>query len=383
MKKILFRKLLLDCLIFFFISLLSTAIIIWIFQAVNFLDIIVEDGRDYLVYINYSLLNFPKIISKIFPFALFFSFTYVLTKYELNNELIIFWNFGVRKIELINFFIRFSILITLFQLLFTIFIVPETKNLSRSLIRTSNVDFFESFVKPKKFNDNIKGLTIYSEEKNNEGNLKNIYLKRNKKNNDFQITVAKTGIFKTINNSKILFLYDGQTINSINNKITNFSFDKSDLTLSTFDTDVVISDKMQETKTSKHIQCLKKYLKKDLTINKEQKSYIDHNCSVDTLNNLFQELYKRIIVPLYIPLLLLTSLLLITSSKEHRTYNNHRIGIFLLGFIFIIISETVLKFIKDDFYYNIKIILLPIIFFLILYIFIKFILKDKTNYKKI
>ena len=181
MKKILFRKLLLDCLIFFFISLLSTTIIIWIFQAVNFLDIIVEDGRNYLVYINYSLLNFPKIISKIFPFALFFSFTYVLTKYELNNELIIFWNFGVRKIELINFFIRFSILITLIQLLFTIFIVPETKNLSRSLIRTSNVDFFESFVKPKKFNDNIKGLTIYSEEKNNEGNLKNIYLKRNKK----------------------------------------------------------------------------------------------------------------------------------------------------------------------------------------------------------
>ena len=383
MKKILFRKLLLDCLIFFFISLLSTAIIIWIFQAVNFLDIIVEDGRDYLVYINYSLLNFPKIISKIFPFALFFSFTYVLTKYELNNELIIFWNFGVRKIELINFFIRFSILITLFQLLFTIFIVPETKNLSRSLIRTSNVDFFESFVKPKKFNDNIKGLTIYSEEKNNEGNLKNIYLKRNKKNNDFQITIAKTGIFKTINNSKILFLYDGQTINSINNKITNFSFDKSDLLLSTFDTDVVISDKMQETKTSKHIQCLKKYLKKDLTINQEQSSYIDHNCSVDILSNLFQELYKRIIVPLYIPLLLLTSLLLITSSKEHKTYNNHRIGIFLLGFIFIIISETVLKFIKDDFYYNIKIILLPIIFFLILYIFIKFILKDNTNYKKI
>ena len=140
---------------------------------------------------------------------------------------------------------------------------------------------------------------------------------------------------------------------------------------------------MQETKTSKHIQCLKKYLKKDLTINQEQSSYIDHNCSVDILSNLFQELYKRIIVPLYIPLLLLTSLLLITSSKEHRTYNNHRIGIFLLGFIFIIISETVLKFIKDDFYYNIKIILLPIIFFLILYIFIKFILKDKTNYKKI
>ncbi len=72
MKKILFRKLLLDCTVFFFIALFSTSIIIWIFQAVNYLDIIVEDGRDYIVYINYSLLSFPKIISKILPFAIFF-----------------------------------------------------------------------------------------------------------------------------------------------------------------------------------------------------------------------------------------------------------------------------------------------------------------------
>ena len=54
MKKILFRKLLFDCFYFFIITLLSTSIIIWVFQAVNFLDIMIEDGRDYLVYINYS-----------------------------------------------------------------------------------------------------------------------------------------------------------------------------------------------------------------------------------------------------------------------------------------------------------------------------------------
>ena len=89
MKKILFRKLLFDCLIFFSVTLISTSVIIWVFQAVNFLDIMVEDGRDYLVYINYSLLNFPKIITRIFPFALFFSIFYVTAKYETNNELII------------------------------------------------------------------------------------------------------------------------------------------------------------------------------------------------------------------------------------------------------------------------------------------------------
>ena len=74
MKKILFKKLLSDCLVFFLITLFSTSIIIWVFQAVNFLDIIVEDGRNYLVYLNFSLLNFPKVISKLVPFVCFLVF---------------------------------------------------------------------------------------------------------------------------------------------------------------------------------------------------------------------------------------------------------------------------------------------------------------------
>ena len=98
MKKILFSKLLTDCLIFFFIALFFSSTIIWIFQAVNFLDIMIEDGRDHLVYLKFTALIFPKIISKILPFIFFLSFVYVITKYELNNELVIFWNYGVNKI---------------------------------------------------------------------------------------------------------------------------------------------------------------------------------------------------------------------------------------------------------------------------------------------
>ena len=85
MKKMLFRKLLLDYMKFFLIALLSSSLVVWVFQAVNYLDIMIEDGRDYMVYINYSLLNFPKILSKLFPFVLFFSLFYVTIKYENNN----------------------------------------------------------------------------------------------------------------------------------------------------------------------------------------------------------------------------------------------------------------------------------------------------------
>ena len=381
MKKILFRKLLSDCLVFFLIALTSTSVIIWIFQAVNFLDIIVEDGRDYMVYINYSLLSLPKIISKIIPFAIFFSFYYVIDKYEMNNELMIFWNFGVEKIQLANFLIFFSILITIIQLILTIIVVPETQNLSRSLIRTSNVDFIDSFVKPRKFNDNISGLTIYAEEKFKDGTLKNLFLKKNASNSDFQITIAKKGEFKNLTGSQLLVLYDGQTINKVNNKITNFYFSKSDFNLNSINTDVVIDDKIQETKTKDHIVCLNKYFNKDLTFNSSQKTYINHNCSKDTLDNLFQELYKRLVAPLYIPILILTCLFLIIFPKENKLYKKSRYLIFITGIFIIILSEIISRFVTNNFINNLNTLIFPTIIFIIFYISLRIFIKKNIGAK--
>ena len=371
MEKILFKKILSDCLIFFLISLVSASVIVWVFQAVNFLDIIIEDGRGYLVYLNYTLLNFPKIISKILPFALFFSFFYILTKYELNNELIIFWSFGINKIQLINFFVKISLLLMLIQILFTSFFVPKSQEISRTLMRDSNVDLLEDFIKPKKFNDIIKNLTIYAEEKSSDGILKNIYLKKETGDNSFQITLSKSGRFIVRGNSKILELYEGKTINNIDNKISTFNFEKSDFNLTNLDSDIVVVNKLQETSTLILFSCINDLFSLNLSLLKN----IDftnsaHNCSKDGLGNLYKELYKRFIIPIYIPILILISLMTTIYSKENLNYSKLRLFIFLFGLSMIIFSETTLKFIENTFLGNLKMIVIPIIIFLSIYMII-------------
>jgi len=377
MKKILFRKLLFDCLIFFSITLISASIIIWVFQAVNFLDIMVEDGRDYLVYVNYSLLNFPKIITRIFPFALFFSFSYVLSKYELNNELMILWNFGINKIQLINFFLIFSFFLMIFQILLTSYFVPKSQNISRQLLKSSNVDFFESFIKPKKFNDNIQGLTIYSDEKDNQGNLKNIYLKKETGDDSFQITYSKSGYFKTIGESKILILNNGETINSINNKLSNFNFTQSELSLAQLDSNIIKVDKIQETLTSDLLECLERYLDFSSLSKKTKSTRKIQNCTIENLDNIYKEIYKRFIIPFYIPILILVSTCLIIYSKESINYSRYRILMFLIGLSIIIFSETTLKFVQNTFLFNMKLVVIPLAIFLTLYLVI--LLKTQKN----
>ena len=377
MKKILFRKFITDCTLFFLISLISASTIVWVFQAVNFLDLIVEDGRDFFLYLNYTLLNFPKIISKLFPFAVFFSFFYVISKYELNNELMIFWNFGVTKKELLNFFIRISLIFMFVQILLVSIIVPSTQNFSRILIKDSNINFFDSFIKPKRFNDNINGLTIFADEKKNNGELKNIYLKKETEKGNFQITYAKSGNFISNNNSQILMLKDGQTINKINDDLTTFNFQQSNLNMSTHDSRIIKVDKIQETSTKNLIICMNRFENIFTKLNKNNENKFIQNCTIENLDNVFKELYKRLLVPFYIPTLILTSLVLLIFSKETVNYTKYRILIFLTGFLFIIFSETTQKLIQDSILVNLKIFIIPIAIFILLY----FLITYKINFK--
>jgi lipopolysaccharide export system permease protein len=371
MKKILFRKLLLDYMSFFLIALLSSSIIIWVFQAVNFLDIMIEDGRDYLVYFSYSMLNFPKIFSRLLPFVLFFSLFYITLKYEANNELMIFWNFGVNKIQIINFLLKTSIFLTIIQILLTSFIVPKTQELARYYLKNSTVNFFENFIKPQRFNDTIKGVTIFSEKKDIDGNLYNLYLKKEIDKNNFQITYAKRGKFKELNNIPILVLFDGATITGKNEDITNFSFSKSDFPLNNFKTNTTTYIKTQEQPSLDLLKCIKILNNNINVVSQDIK-----NCSQANLINIYKELYKRFIIPFYIPLLMLIPFLLIISSKENANYQKIKTMTFSIGLFFIIFSETTIRLISTIHLKNIIISLMPFVLLILLYV----IFFKKTNF---
>lgn len=381
MKKILYRSLLKDITVFSLIALFSSAIIIWVFQAVNYLDLIVEDGRDFMIYLNYTLLNFPKILTKLIPFVIFFSVSYIISKYESNNELMILWNIGINKIELVNFFLKFSLLILIIQLFLTTFIVPSFQDISRKIIRSSELTFGESLFKPKKFNDTIKNLTIYIDNKDANNILLNVYIKKDMGKNSFQITMAKKGEFIKRDNKNILQLYEGQTINKNENKISNFTFSKSDFYFLDNDTGLIEVNKVQEMSTIDMFICVNNIFNLGLNISKKINEYNLHNCNKSGLGNIYKELYKRLLIPFYVPILILISLLLIIKNKENKNYLKYKYTIFLLGFFIIIFSESTLKMVENNFIENLNIIFLPIILILILYFYFFYIFKFKFTKK--
>ena len=375
MKKIIYRKLATDCAKFFLLTIFTISIIIWVLQAVNYLDFVIEDGHGFLVYFNYTLLSFPKILSRIYPFAVFLTFSYVLLKYENKNELIIFWNFGITKIEFINFFIKFSFWFVLLSLILNAVVTPLAQNKARSFIRSSDLDFFESILKPKKFVDVVKNLTIYFERKNKNGKLINIFLNEKSNNNESQTTIAKTGKFEVKGDKKIFILYNGKTIRTLNGKVSEFEFSKTDFNISNFSTHTVTHQKTQEVSTSELIKCVLiiNNLKKDTdgTIARA------NNCSLNNLENIYKEVYLRIIKPLYVSFLVAISLLFILKSKSDDTFRANKFKIYSLGFLFIIFLESSSRFISTNIIQNLCMSLMPFILTFVIYSY--FLITLKVN----
>ena len=255
MRNKIYRYFFSEFIVLFLIILASFSLIVWVAQSVNFLNYVTEDGYSFKTFFLYSVLNFPKIISRLMPFIFFMSLVFVLLKLEKNNELMIFWINGVNKIKFVNLAIKISFLILIIQLLFTTLITPWTLNYSRSILKSSDFGLYTNLLKEKKFNNTIKELVIFINKKNTDGYLEDVFIKVNSKINPRTI-IAEKGIIDKNDTNNNLILYNG-TIQSEdkNNKINFVEFEKTVINLSSFASKTITGTKLQEQPTIHLLAC--------------------------------------------------------------------------------------------------------------------------------
>ena len=375
MKKIIFKKLITDVTKFFLLTSLSLSLIILVVQAVSFLDYISEDGHGFSTYFGITLLNLPKIYTRIMPFCIFITIFYIINRYEIKNELVIFWSIGIKKIKFINILVIFSLFFFLIQIILNNIIVPKSLDQARDFIRNSKIDFFPSLIKEKKFIDAVESLTIFVDSKTKNGNLKNIYLKDNLSDDRSQIIYAKEGKIIFDGGKNFLMLFNGNFIDIDKKKITNFSFKKTEFDLSKYKTKTTIYPKIQEVKTYYIFLCLYK-----LQFNKEY-SYPDKyflKCNENQFSDLIEEAFKRAIKPLFIPAIVLFSSLIIIFNKDNFRYNKIQYFLFSIVFLIIVFSEISSRYI-NNLTTSIIFSIFPLLLLIMGYIFLIATLRDAND----
>jgi lipopolysaccharide export system permease protein len=348
-----------------YISILfAFGLIIWISQAVRLLDLISEDGNSISTYFLYILSILPKIISRILIIIFFISLLVTISRFENHNELRAIWFSGLDKKIFINYLVKYSILLTFLIILIRLFIVPYFSNYSRYLLLNSEVGTIAPLIKQNNFNNPLKELTVYVGKKNQINEIEEIILFENNEEKTKTI-VAKSGVIINENNKNLLVLIDGsiQEKNK-NGKISILDFDKITLDLKQYNKKAGDYYKFHESFTFDLIQRLKDENNSEAKIHKQ-----------DIIN----ELSYRIVIPLFIPSLVILGFCLIAVNKELINSNLVKITVFLTGIFIILIGEILLNLSTKINHINLVLFISPFLFLIINKLLLNYFLTFQKN----
>ncbi len=339
--------------------LFAFGLIIWITQAVRLLDLIGEEGNSITTYFLYILSILPKFFSRISIIIFFISFVVTISKFEEHNELRALWFSGLEKKKFINYLLRSTVIFVLILIIIRCFIVPHFSNYSRYLLLNTGVGAIGPLLKQNNFNNPLKKITIYVGKKNQINELEDIILFEDDANIKKTI-IAKSGVVINENNKNLLVLVEGSIQEERKDKkISILDFDKTTLDLSQYSKKTVDYYKFNEIF---FLELVKRF----------------NNKNDVQLSNIVGELNDRIVMPLFIPSLVLLACLLIITNKEIINNNFIKLIIFSYGILIIIISEILLDFSSKNINLNLFLYVAPILFFIINWLLLNYFLKREN-----
>ena len=339
MRNTIYRYFFKEFISLFTLILISLSIIVWIVQAVNYLDFVTEDGHSFGIYFTYSILNIPKVITRLVPFVFLISLLTTILQFEQNNELLVFWTSGLNKIRIVNLAIKISILITLLQFFLSLVITHSTLNFGRAILKSSSISLLPSLIKEKKFVDTVKDLTVFVEKKKSNGEMLNVFLRDDSSGvGKSRTIIAERGYITQKDEQNILLLFNG-TIQTERekNKISFLNFDKTEFNLSSFSTKTTTYPKIQERDTLSLLNCIKPFLDEGkVTLKKFQ-------CKA-RLDDITIELNRRLGIPLYIPFISIIICYLLSSRKENKYSFFQKYIVFTVAFFVLIFAEIMVRY---------------------------------------
>ena len=346
-------------IILFGLSLIALTV-----RAVNFLDLIVENGYNVSTYFKYSFLNIFGVAPKFIPLSFLLALLIFIHRHKDDSEFVILWTSGVKKIQLVNILFLTSLIVSVFYLIFSTYVTPLALNKSRQLLSNSDFNSFLPTIRTQQFSDSFKGFTFIVEKKQ-DNKLQNIFLHdkgdnlKNLSSNTSEISETTITAENGLLEEKKMYLFNGQIISSKKNTENEIiKFEQLTIDLSNLVTTTIKKPKIQETPTHKLLGCIFKDANEETRI-----------CNEEFKTEILPVLNRRMVTPFYIPVISLICALLLIKTKK---FYLNKVSVFLYGFSLLLFTELAIRYTGISFMILTIYIILPFVFFLILYFFLVF-----------
>lgn len=278
----------------------SLTSIVWLTQALRFIDFIVNQGVSIMIFLRLTLLLIPSLVLMILPPALFCSVLFVYNKLKTDSELIVMQAAGLSKWRLAMPALQVAAGVTLLGYAIALYIQPVSYGKFRDMQSYLRNNYASILLQEGVFNSPVEGLTVFIRERDRNGTLHGILVHDNRDLKTSVTMMAEEGrLVETAQGPRFL-LMSGNRQEMNNGKLSLLNFENYTMDISLY------TQSMKDRPTDTQ----EMYLHQLLT-------YDDKITPTENLKR-FAEGHQRIIWPVYALCLTLVGLSVLLSGEFNR-----------------------------------------------------------------
>lgn len=201
-------------------------------QSLSSLDLMVDQRQNVLVFGRIVLLTMPQLMSMVLPIAVFVAALLALNRLHIEQEIVICFAAGMSRWRVVSPAVKLATLAVMLTLATNLWLQPWCAREMRQELFRIRTDLAAALVKPGEFTQPTPGLTIYVQQVEQGGVLRNLFIYREMPEGGSTTYTARRGIVTKRHGEPVLVMQDGSNEGFNSSGVLNFlAFDEYTLEL--------------------------------------------------------------------------------------------------------------------------------------------------------
>lgn len=193
-------------LLFFCVVMIG---IVWLSQALEFIDLVINRGQSALTFVQLSLYVMPSILKDALPIALFCAALFALHRLRTDSELVVMGAVGIGRWKIAQPILAVSALVMFAAYLLSTTLMPAGYRAMKDRVHEIRGDLVTALVKEGEFAVPMRGLTVFVRELSGSGELRGILVHDNRVADSPVTYTAERGLLVRSDDSAQLIMGSG------------------------------------------------------------------------------------------------------------------------------------------------------------------------------
>ncbi|MEM1345789.1 MAG: LPS export ABC transporter permease LptF [Pseudomonadota bacterium] len=160
---------------FVFFVLVFTGVI-WLSQSLRVIDTVVNNGQSAAVFLEFTALLLPTVLSVVLPVAAFAATLYAINRLFSDSEVVAMFAAGISGFALLRPIALFGGVVMVGLFANTLYLMPTAKRVMQERISEVRGDVAAAFLREGAFASPVKGLNVYLREMGRPGEMLGVFV---------------------------------------------------------------------------------------------------------------------------------------------------------------------------------------------------------------